>query len=161
MSAGPLERENAHGAAVDDFRVGDRFTYGLNTVTLIGADSATITDVQVVGLDDGIRFLGARLGGPNRDIASWQLLPSWPPVHPGSDLRSLDTPITAKVADPIEWELFLGFEVTRPGTFTSEGWQLTYRSGARTYRTTIPAFIRVCVPRSGQPTLTCPVPDPD
>jgi hypothetical protein len=160
VSAGPLERVNAHGTALDDFRVGDRFTYGLNTVTLTGADSATITDVQVVGLDDGIRFLGARLGGPNRDIGSWQILPSWPPVHPGVDLRPLNTPITAKSADPIGWELFLGFEITRPGTFTSEGWQVTYRSDGRTYRSTIPAFIRVCVPRRGQPKPPCPVPNP-
>lgn len=160
VSDGPMRRSNPHAAALDMFKVGDRFTYGLNSVSIEGTGTATIKDVDVVGLDDGVRFLGAWLGGPDRRIGSWQILDTWPPRHPRTDPRPLTTPITSGSVDPIEWELFIGLEVTKPGRFLSEGWRITYEVDGRTYRHTIPARILICTRHEDGSPRKCPVPDP-
>jgi hypothetical protein len=160
VSEGPIHRTNPHSSALDMFKVGDRFTYGLNTVSIEGTGTATIKDVRAVGLDDGVRFLGAQLGGPNRRIGAWQILHTWPPRHPKTDPRPLHTPITSSSADPIEWELFIGLEITEPGRFLIEGWRITYEVNGRTYRHTIPARILICTRHEDGSPRKCPVPDP-
>jgi hypothetical protein len=159
VSEGPMRRTNPHASTLDMFKVGDRFTYGLNTVSVEGTGTAIIKDVRVVGLDDGVRFLGARLGGPNRRLGAWQLLPGWPPRHPRTDPRPLTTPITSRSVDPIEWELFIGLEILEHGRFLSEGWRITYEVDGRTYRHTIPARILVCTRHQDGSPRKCPVPD--
>ena len=160
VSEGPIRRTNPHSTALDMFQVGDRFTYGLNRVSIEGTGTATIKEVRVVGLDDGVRFLGARLGGPNRRVGAWQILHTWPPRHPKTDLRPLMTPVTSRSVDPIEWELFIGLEITQPGRFLSEGWRITYEVDGRTYRQTIPARILICTRHEDGSPRKCPVPDP-
>ncbi len=160
VSEGPMHRTNPHSSALDMFQVGDRFTYGLNTVSIEGTGTAIIKDVRVVGLDEGVRFLGAQLGGPNRRRGTWQILPTWPPRHPKTDLRPLRTPITPRSVDPIEWELFIGLEITEPGRFLSEGWRITYEVDGRTYRHTVPARILICTRRDDGSPRKCPLPDP-
>jgi hypothetical protein len=161
VSEGPMRRENPHASALDMFGVGDRFTYGLNVVTIEGTGTAIIKDVRVVGLDDGISFLGARLGGPERRIGSWQIFHTWPPRHPKTDPRPLSSPITSRSVEPIGWELFIGLKITRPGRFLSEGWRVTYEVNGRTYRRTIPARILICTRHEDGSPRKCPVPDPD
>jgi hypothetical protein len=161
VSEGPIHKENPHAAALDTFQVGDRFTYGLNVVSIEGTGTAQIKDVRVVGLDDGVRYLGAMLGGPDRRIGSWQTLHTWPPTHPKTDPRPLPTPITSRSANPEGWELFIGLEITEPGRFLSEGWRVTYEVNGRTYRHTIPARVRICTPDQDGAPRKCPVPDPD
>lgn len=113
-----------------------------------------IKDVEVIGLDDGVRLLGARLGGPNRHLGAWQVL------HPKTDPRPLDTPITPR-AEGRTWELFTGFEITRPGRFLSEGWRITYEVDGRTYRHTIPARVLICTRHEDGSSRKCPAPDPN
>lgn len=160
LSAGPIHPSNAHGTALDMFDVGDRFTYGLNTISLAGTHAAVIKDVEVIGLDDGVRFLGAQLGGPDRKIGAWQILETWPPRHPKTDPRPLGTPIPPE-SEGRDWELFIGLEVTAPGRFLSDGWRVTYEVDGRTYRHTIPAYVLICTRDEGGSTRKCPLPDPD
>jgi hypothetical protein len=141
------------------FDVGDRFSYGFNTVSLAGTRPAVIKNVEVIGLDDGVRFLGARLGGPNRRLGSWQVLHTWPPRHPRTDPRPLATPITPRSLGRT-WELFIGLEVTKPGRFLSEGWRITYEVNGRMYRHTIPARVLICTRHEDGSSRTCPAPDP-
>ena len=155
-----MNRANPHSSALDMFTVGDRFTYGLNVLSLEAPGTAVIQDVRVVGLEDGVRFLGARLGGPNRRMGSWQVLPTWPPRHPRLDPRPLTTPITSRSVDPIGWELFIGLEVTKPGRFLSEGWRITYEIHGRTYQQTVPARILICTRHADGSRRVCPPPDP-
>ena len=159
LSAGPIQPSNPHSSALDIFDVGDRFTYGMNTISLAGTHPAVIKDVEVIGLDDGVRFLGARLGGPNRRLGAWQVLHTWPPRHPKTDPRPLETPITPR-AEGRTWELFIGFEISKPGRFVSDGWRITYEVNGRTYRHTIPARVLICTRYEDGSSRKCPAPDP-
>jgi hypothetical protein len=86
VTAGPIRKPHAHAAVIDMFEVGDRFTYGLNTLMMSGNESAVVTDIEVAGLDPGVRFLGAVLGGPRRRLNS-QIIDHWPPRYPVRDVR--------------------------------------------------------------------------
>lgn len=157
---GPLYRGGGHGSALDGYDVGDRFTYGVNVLTMPRDtdDTAVVTDVKVVGLDPGLRYLGARLGSPER-TETWQVVHRWPPRGPVHDVVPLSTPITSRSADGMGWELFLGFEVTKPGYWVSDGWEITYEVNGRTYRYVEPAEMVVCTPEALTKRGECLFPD--
>jgi hypothetical protein len=157
---GPLHRGGAHGSALDDYDVGDSFTYGMNRLVMPKGtdDTAVITEVNVVGLDPGLRYLGARLGSPERR-ETWQVVDRWPPRGPVHDVVPLATPITSESADPAGWELFLGFEVTRPGYWVSDGWEITYEVNGRAYRYVEQAQMVVCTPEALTRRGHCPFPE--
>jgi hypothetical protein len=123
-------------------QVGKAFTDGLDVLSLPkGSDqTAVVESVEPVGLDPGISFLGARLGSPER-AETWQVIRQWPPRGPAHRMVPLSTPIDAA---PKGWELYLGFQVTRPGYFVSDGWLVTYEVGGRTYRYQLPSQLVVC-----------------
>jgi hypothetical protein len=141
------------------FVVGDRFTYGLNTLEIQGNKPAAVTNIEVAGLDQGVRFLGAVLGSPRRH-ANYQIIDHWPPRHPAGDVRPLSTPVTPVREGPAGWELFIGLEVTKPGRFLSDGWLITYRVSGRTYRYLMPAKLMICATADGTTDAQCPMPDP-
>ena len=168
LYTGPLDRngsqpvdaqhvDHAYGS-VRQLHVGDRFTDGLSVLELPRGSTqrALIRTVQPVGLAPGLRYLGAMLGSPHRQ-ETWQGLTQWPPP-PGArhDPVPLSTPVTAAGRG---WELYLGFEVARPGRYVTWGWRITYEVAGRTYQYTEPAQIVVCTPRFGASRGRCPDPD--
>jgi hypothetical protein len=156
---GPLDRGCGHVSAIDDYEVGDRFTYGMNVLTMPKNtdETAVITDVKAVELDDGLRYLGASLGSPAR-TETWQVVDRWPPRGPWHDVVPLSTPITPESVDRNGWELFLGFEVIKPGYWVSDGWEITYEVNGRTYRYVEPAEMVVCTPETRTKSGECPFP---
>lgn len=159
MTTGPMYRGGAHGAALDEFDVGDQFTYGMNVLTLPKASNqvAVITDVDVIGIDRGVRFLGGRLGSPDR-TETWQLMQAFPPRGPRHDVVPLSTPITSQSADENGWELFIGLQITKPGYWVSDGWRITYEVNGRTYQYDEHAELTICTPDALTPAGTCPFP---
>lgn len=151
---------SALGSRAYPLHVGDRLTYGMDVLRMPSRshDSAVITKVEPVGLDRGVRFLGAMLGSPHR-AETWQVVDGWPPrdgrLH---DPVPLDTPITSRTTDGMGWELYLGLQITRPGYFVSDGWQITYQVGARTYRYVVPAQVVICTPQALTAGGDCPTP---
>jgi hypothetical protein len=159
---GPMDRATPpHGSSLSQYTVGERFTYGLDRLALRAGleETAVITDITVLGLDPGLRYLGARLGSPQRDD-TWQAIPQWPP-KPGAlfDPVPITTPITSESVHPKAWELLLGFEVTRPGYFVSDGWRITYEVNGRAYRYEMPSQLVVCAGVRTAPDGSCPFPD--
>lgn len=159
VSEGPIRKPHAHAAVIDMFDVGDRFTYGLNTLMIQGNEPAVVTNIEVAGLDPGVRFLGAMLGSPSRRANS-QIIDHWPPRQPAHEVRPLSTPVTPSSEDRAGWELFIGLEITEPGRFLSDGWLINYRVSGRTYRYVMPARLMICATADGSTDTKCPMPDP-
>jgi hypothetical protein len=161
-STGPLDRGTGpHGSSLSNYTAGERFTYGLDRLALREGtdDTAVITEISVIGLDPGLRYLGARLGSPYRD-ETWQAIPEWPPVPKALfDPVPISTPITSESVHPKAWELLLGFEVTRPGYFVSDGWRITYEVDGRTYRLELPSQLVVCAGVRIAKDGSCPFPE--
>ena len=158
LTDGPLRKPPAHAAAITRYDVGDRFTYGLNDLAVEGPDEAVITEIEVAGLDDGVRFLGARLGGPDRRVASRQLIDRWPPRGAALDVRPLTTPVKPVAQDREGYELFVGLEIVERGRFRSEGWLITYEVAGRTHQYLMPARLLICA-GPGQATDDCSPPE--
>jgi hypothetical protein len=137
QSGGPLDQGGGHGSALSQYDVGDRFTYGMNVLAMPdgSTDKAIVRDVRVVGLDEGMRFLDARLGGPERK-ETWQVIDGFPPSKREFAVVPLSTPISEDSARSggRGWELLLGFEITKPGYWVSDGWEITYEVNGRAYR---------------------------
>ena len=74
------------------------------------------------------------------------------------DSLPLSTPITARSVDDRGWELFLGFEIDRPGHFFSDGFAITYRMDGRAYHYVLQSQLVVCTPRSVRTDGNCPAP---
>ena len=152
LYTGPLDRDGSRPVAMQDtevahssampWQVGRPFTFGLDVLELPRRSDqpAVVRSVEPVGLDQGLRFLGARLGSADR-TTTWQVIRQWPPRGPGHDPVPLSTPIDA---DPMGWELYLGFQVTRPGYYVTDGWRVTYEVGGRTYQYQVPSQLVVC-----------------
>jgi hypothetical protein len=150
---------SALGSRSNPMRVGDRFTYGMDVLRMPphSRDTAVVTKVEPVGLDRGVRYLGAMLGGPRRG-ETWQVIRTWPPragrLH---DPVPLGTPITQTAAEK-GTELYLGLQITRPGYYVSDGWQITYQVSGRTYRYIVPAQVVICTPQVLNQGGNCPWP---
>ncbi|CAA9348148.1 MAG: hypothetical protein AVDCRST_MAG36-1781 [uncultured Nocardioidaceae bacterium] len=157
LTDGPLRKPPAHAAAITRYDVGDRFTYGLNDLAVEGSDEAVITSIEVAGLDEGVRFLGARLGGPDRRVGSRQLIDRWPPRDRGLDVRPLSTPVEPLASERRGYELFVGLEIEERGRFRSEGWLITYEVAGRTHEYLMPARLLICA-GPGQATDDCSPP---
>lgn len=150
LAAAPDPRSSSYGYAGRPDPVGHRFTYGTDVLTMPPGsdDTAVIRKVEPLGLGPGVRFLGSMLGSPDRR-ETWSEIDGWPPkdgqLH---DPVPLDTPITSRTADEMGWELYLGFQITRPGSYASDGWEVTYEVNGRTYRHVVPARVVVCTPEA-------------
>ncbi len=148
VSSGPLEGgalgESTFGGSGYRLHPGSTFTYGMAVLRLpAGHGPATITSVHVDGLQPGVRYLGARLGAPDRQESD-QVVTGFPPgVGAVHATRPLRTPVTATDGG---WELYLGFQITRPGAYVARGLDITYRLGGRTYRTSTTGDVAMCTP---------------
>ena len=118
--------------------VGTRFTDGFDVLFLDGDAPAEIVSVSSVGGDEGLRFLGAMIAGPERRLAGWSQLPGYPPTEPG-----LRQPIGADGAtvEPVSqtrkgmgYELLLGYEVIDEGALTARtAVEVVYRVDGKDY----------------------------
>lgn len=79
-------------------QVGDRFTYGLNVLSLPrGSDDTAV------------------IASAAERTETWQVIEGWPPMAgPVHDPLPLSAPITARSVYERGWELFLGFEIDCP-----------------------------------------------
>jgi hypothetical protein len=161
LAAAPDPRSVSYGYAGRPHPVGYRFTYGTDVLTMPPRDddTAVIRQVKPLGLGRGVRFLGALLGSPDRRD-TWSRIDGWPPTKGRlHDPVPLDTPITPRSTDGTGWELYLGFEITRPGYYVSDGWQVTYEVNGRTYRYVVPAKVVICTQEALARGRFCPFPE--
>ncbi|HET9860031.1 MAG TPA: hypothetical protein VFQ19_09655 [Nocardioidaceae bacterium] len=117
-----------------------------------------VTDVAVVGFESGLRYLGARLGSPER-AETWPVIDGWPPkAGPVHDLVPLSTPDHRSLCRRKRLGTMSGLEIVRPGHFFSDGFAITYRLNGRTDHYVLQSQSAVCTPRFVRADGHCPVP---
>jgi len=157
-SDGPLRVPPVHGWSISA-APGERFADGLETLRVTGDKAATIEEISFVG-DDGLRFLGAYVVGPDDRNAIVQILHQWPPRRsPTFEASSMKPAIGAEIPasdgrSESSWELLLGVEVVdeSQGRLHREGVRIDYRIGSQRFTALFPAELIVCVDENTEPT---------
>ncbi|MFY9915806.1 MAG: hypothetical protein WAK18_14140 [Nocardioidaceae bacterium] len=111
-SHGPIAPQPNHGSIVDITRVGAVKADGHETLRLSGDSPATITNVEVIGGEESMKFLGAMVAGPGRKFGAKQLFHRYPPPPHTNGLGSVEPAIGAVLqptTGPDSYELLIGF----------------------------------------------------
>jgi hypothetical protein len=138
--------------------VGYTFTYGLLVVYNIGSRPLTITEVRPELTGNGLRFLGALLAPPSRQLGGADFMEGYPPLDP---VLGPMTPAVGSVLDPTAdphyngWVVALGYTVVRGGRSTVKAVEVTYTVDGQARMQKFRATIALCTPKS-LPEAGCP-----
>lgn len=138
--------------------VGERFTDGLNHITVTSEAEGSIRLVSAKPLmDDGptLRVLGvlARVVPdmlPAQRESGWfQDEPGFPPSSPDATGGVAVAGLTVRqpaVGENLQIEIQIGYEVVAEGRSTRSGVELIYEYGGETRRAVIPSHLAICAP---------------
>jgi len=132
------------------FPTGTTFTDGVEVFVIHGQRPATIRTVQVLGASAGMKVLGVRVAGPDRQYGAIEILHRFPPADPRlGPLFPADGYIVHP--GPLGAELLIGMKITEPGVQRRTGIRVTYTVGSTTYQKTYRAAIVNCSPGTRNP----------
>lgn len=148
VAGGPMRVLGAHGSLLRG-QVGTRVTDGLDVLFLDGEQPAEVLAVRSVGGEEGLRFLGARLAGPERRIAAWSQLPGYPPSKPamGELVDAVGAVVLPREETPrrMGYELLLGYEVVDDSEpVWRSAIEVVYRVGGEDYLWQSPSMLVYC-----------------
>lgn len=129
--------------------VGTRFTDGQLIVFNVGPRPLRMVAVRPKMTGDGLRFLGARLGGLDRTVGSMQYVPQFPPAHPElgviRNFKGATLPPGPEAAKK-GFVVLLGFDVINPGRSTVKAVEITYLDGRRQRKMSFTSTFSSCTP---------------
>lgn len=155
---GPLgqQRDSASGWSTS-LEVGHRFADGDLLLRLPrDVEDVVLVEVEPLLSGDGLMPLGVAMALPDRPMAAVQMVDSWPPRDP--DVPEFVEAVGATLSGAASWgdyefnrgyELFVGFEVVRPGRTTVQGYRVVYEHDGEQYSTVIPQTLAVCAHEVG------------
>lgn len=148
--AGPREGPLGNGGRLISTQttgteVGATFTFGGPLLVNRTSEPLTLTEVEVVGVTDGLRLLDVRIAGADRPylIGDDQ---GWPPEeYPPGKLHRAEGYTIAPGTDA---QLVAGLDPRRPGDYLVRGFRVRYRSGRSAHQDVLRMRLRLCTGRN-------------
>ena len=147
LAAGPLVVFPPHAAVLPIRQAGSVFTDGFEVVRVPGDAPIEIVNVESEGGTTALRYVGAWVAGPDRQVGAEQFLPGTPPDNFSSRTVRAEgaTLQPVSVTGKIGYELLLAYEVVdRQSVDVRRAIRVTYKSGTHTYQQVIQAGLVVC-----------------
>jgi hypothetical protein len=153
VRGGPLAEPGVRMGQAAAMHLGQDGTYGLETITNHGRETAVLDGISFVGRSDGLEILGTlvmhvRTKAGTRALVAG-LTRRFPPPHRGAVLH----PVAGfRIAPHRSWkddvEILIGFRPHRRGVLFYRALELRYHVGDRHYVARYPDSLAVCVPYS-------------
>lgn len=157
---GPLLVAPSTYGKVIGVHAGDVFTNGTDVIALGRVRPARLVSVTSVGGGRVLRFLGARLASPRRELTTTDYLPRWPPSqawHAQAITQAVGVPIS-----PIKetwhqqgYEVLLGYHVLKQGYGVRTEIRVIYEIDGTRYAATLPSRLVTCPSSQDRQTSQC------
>lgn len=131
--------------------VGATFTDGQLIVFNLGEKDLEIVDVEPELAGDGLRYLGAKITGLDRELGSVQVEDRYPPTNPELGPTQPATGVVLPAADSEAdrkrgYELLMGYKVVGLGRSTVRAVEVTYEVAGQERTQSWTSTIAVCTP---------------
>jgi hypothetical protein len=153
VKGGPLAEPGVRMGEAAAMNLGQSGTYGAETVTNHGRETAVLDSISFVGRSEGLEILGPLVmhvrTKPRTPALVAGLIRRFPPPHRGAVLH----PVAGfRIAPHRSWnddiEILIGFRPHRKGVLYYRALKLHYHVGETRYVATYPDPLAVCVPYS-------------